>query len=82
MIGRYSRRKKLDYRSVYRQFYKLQLHHEGTDLNGREIYTQLSRIVTAAETDSLGAPSVGVLTSRDRSKWAQSRMKLIEGNSV
>ncbi|XP_076457596.1 choline O-acetyltransferase-like [Babylonia areolata] len=58
------------------QFYKLDLEHDGAKLSESELYSQLSRVAAAAESDSVGAPSVGVLTSNHRSRWAEARARL------
>lgn len=48
-------------------------------LSENELYSQLSEVVAAAESDSVGAPAVGVLTSINRSRWAEARERLAKG---
>ena len=44
-----------------------------------ELYSQLSEVVAAAESDSVEAPAVGVLTSVNRSRWSEARERLAKG---
>ena len=44
-----------------------------------ELYSQLSEVVAAAESDSVEAPAVGVLTSVNRSRWSEARDRLAKG---
>ena len=44
-----------------------------------ELYSQLSEVVAAAESDRVEAPAVGVLTSVNRSRWSEARERLAKG---
>lgn len=57
------------------QFFELNVYHDdNTPLTISELETQLSRIVASSEQQS--APSLGILTSRDRNSWGKAYAEL------
>lgn len=63
---------------IFKKLFPLYLKHNGSRLSVDNIYAQLKRIMTLADEGDANE-GVGVLTSLQRNKWAECRLKLMEG---
>ncbi|XP_076455227.1 choline O-acetyltransferase-like [Babylonia areolata] len=59
------------------QFYRVDVEQDGVTLSEGELFSQLCKVVSAADRHAAGSPPVGVLTAVDRSAWAEARERLI-----
>ncbi|XP_076455355.1 uncharacterized protein LOC143289937 [Babylonia areolata] len=58
------------------QFYRVDVEQDGVTLSEGELFSQLCKVVSAADRHAAGSPPVGVLTAIDRSAWAEARERL------
>ncbi|XP_076455105.1 choline O-acetyltransferase-like [Babylonia areolata] len=58
------------------QFYRVDVEQDGVTLSEGELFSQLCKVVSAAERHAAGSPPVGILTAIDRSAWAEARQGL------
>lgn len=49
-------------------------------LNEKDLFTQLQKIMTMAESEEENFPPIGLLTSDGRTEWAEARSALIKGS--